>query len=162
MIPNLQDLRKEIDDIDEQMTALFEKRMAIAEQVARFKIENKKPVFDRNRELEKLQSVSEKAHSNFNRCGIQELYQQIMSISRKRQYQLLQEHGIFQKNLFTPVEKLEKENVSVVFQGVEGAYSHAAMRCFFGSSIRSYHVDTWKDAMEEIKHGRALYAVLPI
>ena len=44
MIPNLQDLRKEIDDIDEQMTALFEKRMAIAEQVARFKIENKKPV----------------------------------------------------------------------------------------------------------------------
>ena len=118
MIPNLKDLRKEIDDIDEQITSLFEKRMAIAEQVALFKIENKKPVFDRNRELEKLQSVSEKAHSNFNRCGIQELYQQIMSISRKRQYQLLQEHGIFQKNLFTPVEKLEKENVSVVFQGV--------------------------------------------
>ena len=29
MMPDLQDLRKEIDDIDEQMTALFEKRMAI-------------------------------------------------------------------------------------------------------------------------------------
>ena len=162
MIPNLQDLRKEIDAIDDQMTSLFEKRMAIAEQVARFKIENEKPVFDRNRELEKLKSVSERTHSNFNSCGIQESYQQIMSISRKRQYQLIQEHGTFQKSLFTSVDKLEKENVTVVFQGVEGAYSHAAMCRFFGSSIQSYHVDTWKNAMEEIKHGRALYAVLPI
>lgn len=162
MIPDLQDLRKEIDAIDNQMTSLFEKRMEIAEQVARFKIENEKPVFDRTRELEKLKSVSQKTHSNFNRCGIQELYQQIMSISRKRQYQLLQEHGISQKSLFTPVDNLEKENVIVVFQGVEGAYSHAAMCRFFGNSIQSYHVDTWKDAMEEIKHGRARYAVLPI
>ena len=162
MIPNLQDLRKEIDAIDDQITSLFEKRMAIAEQVAQFKIENKKPVFDRSRELEKLKSVSERTHSKFNSCGIQELYQQIMSISRKRQYQLLQEHGTFQKSLFTSVDKLKKENVTVVFQGVEGAYSHAAMCRFFDSPIQSYHVDTWKDAMEEIKQGRALYAVLPI
>ena len=73
MIPNLQDLRKEIDAIDDQITSLFEKRMAIAEQVAQFKIENEKPVFDRSRELEKLKSVSERTHSKFNSCGIQEL-----------------------------------------------------------------------------------------
>ena len=66
MIPNLQDLRKEIDAIDDQITSLFEKRMAIAEQVAQFKIENEKPVFDRSRELEKLKSVSERTHSKFN------------------------------------------------------------------------------------------------
>lgn len=162
MIPDLHDLRKEIDDIDNQITALFEKRMTVAEQVAKFKIEHKKPIFDHIRELEKLKSVSKKAHNSFNRCGIQELYQQIMSISRKRQYQLLQEQDTSQKNLFTSVDKLEKENVTVVFQGVEGAYSHAAMCHFFGNQIQSYHVDTWKDAMEEIKHGRALYAVLPI
>lgn len=161
-MPDLQDLRKEIDNIDDQMTALFEKRMAIAEQVARFKIENTKPVFDYSREQEKLKSVSEKTHTNFNSCGIQELYQQIMSISRKRQYQLLQEYRIDDDCLFTPVEKLKKKNVTVVFQGVEGAYSHAAMCRFFDSDIHSYHVDTWKDAMEEIRHGHALYAVLPI
>ena len=49
-----------------------------------------------------------------------------------------------------------------MFQGVEGAYSHEAMCRFLDSPIQSYHVDTWKDAMEEIKQGRALYAVLPI
>ena len=36
------------------------------------------------------------------------------------------------------------------------------MRAFFGEEIFSYHVDTWKDAMEEIKKGNAMYAVLPI
>ena len=119
MMPDLQDLRKEIDAIDDQITSLFEKRMAIAEQVAQFKIENEKPVFDRSRELKKLKSVSERTHSKFNSCGIQELYQQIMSISRKRQYQLLQEHGTFQKSLFTSVDKLKKENVTVVFHPLE-------------------------------------------
>lgn len=159
---DLQKLRKEIDVIDNQIVELFEKRMSIAEQVANFKIETGKPVFDRAREQQKLQSLGEKTHTSFNHCGIQELYQQIMSISRKRQYQLLQEHGVEEKHIFTPVDALKKEGVTVVFQGVEGAYSHAAMKQFFGKNIDSYHVDTWKEAMEEIKQGKALYAVLPI
>lgn len=159
---DLQEMRKEIDVIDDQIVELFEKRMAIAENVARFKIETHKPVFDKAREQEKLQTLGAKAHSDFNCCGIQELYQQIMSISRKRQYQLLQEHAVEETSIFTPVDKLKKDHVTVVFQGVEGAYSHAAMQTFFGQQIHSFHVDTWKDAMEEIKAGNALYAVLPI
>lgn len=159
---DLQKMRKEIDQIDDQITALFEKRMSIAEDVANFKIETGKSVFDRSREQQKLQTVGAKTHTAFNSCGIQELYQHIMSISRKRQYQLLQENNVKQENPFTQIENLEKEGVTVVFQGVEGAYSHAAMHTFFGENIKSYHVASWKDAMEEIKKGNALYAVLPI
>ena len=160
---DLQEMRKEIDVIDDQIVKLFEKRMSIAEHVAKFKIENNKPVFDRNREEEKLEALGNKTHSAFNCCGIQELYQHIMSISRKRQYQLLQEHEQADTGEFQMVDALRKKDVTVVFQGVEGAYSHAAMNsCFFGEEIFSYHVDTWKDAMEEIKKGNAMYAVLPI
>lgn len=155
-------LRDEIDVIDNQIVELFEKRMAITENVARFKIETGKPVFDKTREEHKLQALDEKAHGSFNRRGVQELYQQIMSISRKRQYQLLSEHGVQEDIPFTPVDSLQKEGVTVVFQGVEGAYSHAAMNEFFKTDIKSYHVDTWREAMEEIKSGNALYAVLPI
>ena len=140
---DLQEMRKEIDIIDNQIVELFEKRRSIAENVARFKIETGKPVFDKTREQEKLHTLGEKAHSRFNSCGIQELYQQIMSISRKRQYQLLKEHQVQEENLFAPVDELEKDGVTVVFQGVEGAYSHAAMQEFFGEDISSYHVDTW-------------------
>lgn len=159
---DLQEMRKEIDVIDDQIVKLFEKRMSIAEDVAKFKIETQKPVFDRTREQEKLETLGQKTHSAFNCCGVQELYQHIMSISRKRQYQLLQESAPPETGEFRVVETLPKDKVSVVFQGVEGAYSHAAMYAFFGENIQSYHVDTWKDAMEEIKKGNAFYAVLPI
>ena len=54
---DLQEMRKEIDVIDDQIVKLFEKRMSIAEHVAKFKIENNKPVFDRNREEEKLEAL---------------------------------------------------------------------------------------------------------
>lgn len=161
-MPDLQELRKQIDEIDDAMVALFEKRMSIAEQVAKYKIETGKPVFDEAREQEKLQSLGEKTHTSFNCCGIQQLYQQIMSISRKRQYQLLQAYDPKDLAGFTPVAKLEKKDARVIYQGVEGAYSHAASMAFFGNEGNCRHVDTWKDAMEAIKNGSADYAVLPI
>lgn len=159
---DLTQLRKEIDDIDRQIVKLFEKRMAVSEKVARFKIETGKPVFDPVREKEKLNTLSHQAAGEFNSQGIYELYRQIMSISRKRQYQLIEEHQNNNDPLFSPVDALKKEGVTVVFQGVEGAYSYAAMNTFFGKNIKSFHVDTWKDAMEAIKNHEADFAVLPI
>ena len=155
-------MRDEIDVIDSEIVRLFEKRMKICENVAQFKIETGKPVFDKSREQDKLKTLGAKAGSEFNRCGVEELFQQIMSISRKRQYQLLQENGIEEPSDFTKIDFINKENVTVVYQGVEGAYSYGAMKTFFGEDVKNYHVATWKDAMEEIKCGRADYAVLPI
>lgn len=60
------------------------------------------------------------------------------------------------------VEALPLTGVNVVFQGVEGAYSYAAMRAYFSDAINSYHVKTFRDAMEEVASGKADYAVLPI
>lgn len=159
---DLTQLREEIDSIDDQIVRLFEERMAVSEKVARFKIETGKPVFDPEREKQKLNSLSRQATGEFNSRGVYELYRQIMSISRKRQYQLISEQQDTKKPLFTPVDALKKEGVTVVFQGVEGAYSYAAMNVFFGKNIRSFHVDTWKDAMEAIKSQKADFAVLPI
>ena len=159
---DLTQLREEIDSIDDQIVRLFEERMAVSEKVARFKIETGEPVFDPEREKQKLSSLSRQATGEFNSRGVYELYRQIMSISRKRQYQLISEQQDTKKPLFTPVDALKKEGVTVVFQGVEGAYSYAAMNTFFGKDIRSFHVDTWKDAMEAIKNREADFAVLPI
>ena len=80
-------------------------------------------------------------------------------MSRKLQYQLLEENGVAGRLPFIGVDELEKENVRVVFQGVEGAYSQAAMQQYFGDKITSFHVEHWRDAIAE---GAADYAVLPI
>ena len=159
---NLLELRDEIDVIDKQIVALYQQRMQIAGEVAEYKIETGKKVFDKDREMEKLATLSALGDSAFNRHGIRELFEQIMSMSRKRQYQLLTAHGMYEKPDFTEVESLDYHNARIVFQGTEGAYSQLALREYFGEQTDSYHVETWRDAMEAIKNGEADYAVLPI
>lgn len=159
---DLAGLREQIDAIDSQIVGLYEKRMDISRQVAEYKIETGKKVFDKIREEEKLRSVKALTHNEFNSHGIEELFEQIMSMSRKLQYRLLAENGSVGKLPFIGVDKLEMENVRVVFQGAEGAYSQAAMMQYFGEQINSFHVETFRDAMMAIEEGSADFAVLPI
>ncbi len=155
-------LREQIDGIDAQIAALYEKRMEISGKVAEYKIETGKKVFDKQREEEKLSHLRTLVDGDFNKNGITELFELIMSISRKRQYQLLTEKGAIGRLPFIGVEELEKGKARVVFQGAEGAYSQAAMMQYFGEQINSFHVDTFRDACVAIDEGSADYAVLPI
>ena len=159
---DLGELRQGIDEIDRQIVELYERRMEISRQVAEYKIGTGKKVFDKVREEEKLRSVRAMAHNAFNSHGIEELFEQIMSMSRKLQYQLLTERGSLGRLPFIGVDNLETEKARVVFQGAEGAYSQAAMEMFFGSQASSFHVDTFRDAMMAIDEGSADFAVLPI
>ena len=159
---DLIELRQEIDEIDQQMVKLFEKRMGVSAEVARYKIANGKKVFDKEREHEKLTKLKAMAHNDFNRHGVEELFQQIMSMSRKLQYELLEQNGASGRLPFIEVDDIDRKNIRVVYQGVEGAYSHAAMRAYFGDDVNCFHVRTFRDAMEAIAEGSADYAVLPI
>lgn len=155
-------LRGQIDEIDKEIVSLYERRMKISEQVAEYKIETGKKVFDRQREKEKLAVLKSLADNDFNRHGIVELFEQIMSMSRKLQYQMLTDRGALGKLPFIGVDKLDTEKARVVFQGADGAYSQAAMTQYFGEQISSFHVDTFRDAMIAIDEGSADFAVLPI
>ena len=155
-------LRDEIDKIDNEIVSLYEKRMKIAEGVARYKIATGKKVFDREREVSKLKTLSAKASSEFTKVGIIELFEHIMAVSRKKQYQLLTESGLVEVPELEGVNDFVVPNARIVFQGVEGAYSQQAMTEYFGKDCDSFHVETWKDAMEAIKNNQADFAVLPI
>ncbi len=159
---DLTELREQIDEIDSRIVALYERRMEISREVAEYKLATGKKILDRQREQEKLAKVRALAHNEFNSKGIGELFEQIMSMSRKLQYQLLTERGSLDRLPFIGVDSLETENARVVFQGAEGAYSQAAMVQYFGRSVNSFHVDTFRDAMNAIEEGGADFAVLPI
>ena len=159
---DLQELRRKIDEIDSQIVSLYEQRMDISKEVAEYKIETGKKVFDKVREEEKLRAVKALTHNEFNSLGVEELFEQIMSMSRKLQYRLLTEKGSAGRLPFIGVDTLDTGNARVVFQGAEGAYSQAAMVKYFGEHVNSFHVDTFRDAMIAIDEGSADYAVLPI
>ncbi len=159
---DLSKLRQDIDRIDRQIVELFEERMSVSHQVAEYKIANGKKVLDRARELEKLETLGNLTNDSFNRHGIQELFQQIMAMSRKLQYQLLAEEGVSGNLPFTRIDHIDRKHCRVVYQGVEGAYAHEATLQYFGKDDNAFHVPTWQDCMEAIKEGVADYAVLPI
>lgn len=158
----LEELRVQLDEIDDQITELFQRRMEVCKEVGEYKVKNGRKVFDRQRENEKLADVASKVEGDFNKKGIQELYQQLMSMSRKLQYKQLVEAGALGRLPFIRVDELDKKNARVVFQGTEGAYGQAAMKQYFGEDVNSFHVNTFREAMEAIEEGSADYAVLPI
>ena len=159
---DLSQLRQQIDTIDRQIVDLYEKRMDVSRQVAEYKIETGKKVFDKQREQEKIAGVKALTHNDLNSHGVEELFEQIMSMSRKLQYQLLAAHGSEGRLPFIGVDELETECARVVYQGAEGSYSQAAMRKFFGENVNAFHVESFRDAMSAIDEGSADFAVLPI
>lgn len=159
---SLQELRKQLDEIDAQIVDLYQKRMDVCGKVGEYKVATGKKVFDKQREKEKLSSVTEGVTDPFYKKGLTELYEQLMSMSRKLQYQLLTKRGAMGRLPFIKVDELDMEEARIVFQGTEGAYSQAAMKKYFGDDITGFRVETFRDAMEAIEEGYADFAVLPI
>ena len=159
---DLNKIREEIDQIDSQIVALYEERMQRTTEVADYKISVGKPVLDKQLEMEKMETVKSLVQNKENQYGVGELFEQIMAMSRKRQYQLLNQHGQGREFGFRLVEELPFRTKKVVYQGVEGAYSQIAMEAYFGTDVSGYPVESWRGAMEAIQAGEADYAVLPI
>ncbi len=163
-------LRNEIDSIDEQIVALFEKRMAVSEDVAQYKRKIGKAVLDSGREAEKIQKVRALAHSDFNAQGVQALFNQLMTISRMRQYTILSGQSDDYSG-FTSVDGVPGPGIlrvpcapgtKVAYSGVAGAYAHQAMLGYFGEDVDAFNVPSFQACMDAIKHGEARYGVLPI
>lgn len=120
----LSEIRKDIDAIDRQIVDLYEKRMELTTQVADYKISTGKQVFDADREMQKLSSVENLAHSEFTRQGVHELFEHIMTMSRKKQYQLLTEHGITAETGFMITADDVSATKAAVLSSAEAVSAH--------------------------------------
>lgn len=80
----IENLRQEIDHIDDELVSLFVKRMEIARQVAEYKKEKNLPIYAPAREREKLLDVAEKAGPEM-KDYIHVLYSAIFEISKSYQ-----------------------------------------------------------------------------
>ncbi len=87
---DLKDIREEIDTIDKELYELFCKRLSLSEEVAEYKAKTGKPVFDPDREKQKLDKISEWCQDSFMEQAARELFSLIMSISKKKQYGILE------------------------------------------------------------------------
>lgn len=81
---DIKELRTEIDKIDGEMIALFEKRMDVAAKIAEYKRENGLPVLDEEREALKLREIMDGARPEYKNY-LAALYISIFDMSRRYQ-----------------------------------------------------------------------------
>ncbi len=153
--------RQKIDEIDSQIVQLFEERMKVANEVAKYKMETGKPVYDKKREDAKLEKLGSLSHGEFNERAVKELFSQIMSISRKYQYGVLSH-----TDDVTDFKKVDSvftdKNAKVYYFGVPGTHTQQAMEDVFGREVNGVSCQSFQGVMEAVEQGEADYGVLPI
>jgi chorismate mutase/prephenate dehydratase len=81
---DLQEIRTQLNGIDDQMLSLFCRRMALVKDVAAYKIEHHLPVLDANREQAIIDRVSQAAGEEMGGYA-RVLFQTLMALSRDYQ-----------------------------------------------------------------------------
>lgn len=162
----LDELRQSIDQIDQELVRLFERRMAVTEQVGRYKQEIGMPVLDAAREREVLAKKVDLLSDPALQSDVVRLYENIMAISRRQQRGLVlegQENPDFSK-IMGDIARAGAPipDPRVVYQGEPGAYSEMAAVDFFGEDVNALGLEQFEDVFLALKEGRADYAVVPI
>ena len=159
----LTQIRQEIDEIDDKLVKLFEQRMKCAAEVAENKRGTGKAIYDPEREKEKIAVLTGKEKEPFMKKAAEEIFLQLMSISRRYQYSILSEEDQYIQKNFVEVDHLDiNEDTKVVYQGIPGAYQEEAMVKYFGENVKNFSVPEFEDVVKKLDAGEADYGVLPI
>ena len=158
----LTDLRKEIDNVDQQLVDLFSQRMALSQQVADYKKENNLPIYVPAREREKLKEVAKQAGENAPYARV--LYSTIFELSRGCQ---AMRNGsvspLYEKitKAIAETPQLFPQSPMVACQGVEGSYAQIACEKFFQNPDIMYF-KSFDSVFHAIEQGLCRYGILPI
>ena len=159
----IQELRNEIDKVDDQLVKLFVERMNLSAKIADYKKENKLPIYVPSREREKLQEVGKQAGQemdNYTRV----LYSMIFELSRSYQNKRNMLTTPLHDTIVDSIEntpKLFPQSPMVACQGVEGAYAQIACEKMFKSPMIMYFKN-FEGIFNAIDKGLCQYGILPI
>lgn len=160
---DLEQLRKEIDAIDGEITDLFIRRMKLCGEVARYKKENGLAVMSQGREREILRRVSVQAGEEMDSYA-RILFATLFDLSRSYQEMLMTDAshvaGEIAASLANTPKMLPKTAV-VACQGVEGGYTQQACDKVFSFADIMYFRN-WEGVFSAVQKGLCRYGILPI
>ena len=135
----LNDLRKEIDSIDEKIVGLVSERARHAQKIGQAKRATSKDVLDPGRERTVMERVRAANEGPLADPAVEAIFREIVSACRASQ-----------------------QPVSAAFLGPAGTFSHVAATRQFGSTADYHAVDTIADVFKAAETGRVRYGVVPI
>jgi chorismate mutase/prephenate dehydratase len=135
----LHDLRKEIDQIDEQILQLLNRRAELAQQIGNMKMRSRTQFFTPEREQQIYHRLSQLNRGPLSNQQIRAIFREIISAARA----------------------LEKPLV-IAYWGPPGTFSHQAGVTKFGTSCEFVPVDSIQDVFHEVERSSADYGVVPV
>ena len=138
---NLNQIRDEIDSVDQQLQQLINRRASLAEAVAKAKFAaEENPMFYRpEREAQVLRRVMERNEGPISDVTMARLFREIMSACLA----------------------LEAPQ-SIAFLGPEGTYTHSAVLKHFGQDALIRPLPTIDEVFREVEAGSAHYGLVPV
>ena len=136
----LTEYRDQINEIDDQILSLLQKRADISKQVGAIKAETGvASVYVPHRHKQVIERLKAQNQGTFPEDALEAIWREILSASRSLQ-----------------------ESERVAFLGPVGSFGHLAARCHFGASTELIPVRPQVDIFTEVESGRADYGVVAI
>jgi chorismate mutase/prephenate dehydratase len=135
----LDELRKQIDDVDRELVALLNRRAEIVVQVGKLKNVDGTPVYAPDREKRVLEKIKLANKGPLPDKTLLAIYRELMSGSLA----------------------LEKP-LRIAYLGPQGSYSHLAATGKFGQSVEYEPVMQIRSVFDEVSHEHADFGVVPI
>jgi chorismate mutase/prephenate dehydratase len=136
---SIQDLRRQIDAIDDQLLDLLSRRARLAQEVGHSKSRTSAQFFAPEREQQILRRLFERNPGPLPREAVGAIFREIISASLALE-----------------------ERLQIAYLGPAGTFSHRAALSKFGASSEPKPVDTIPDVFTEVERGRAHYGVVPV
>ncbi len=158
----LSEIRSKIDEVDDQLLALFLERMALSEEVAAYKNEHHLPILNKAREREILAKVTQKAGDKERYAY--HLYSTLFELARSRQAELISAPTKVAQRVKAALasnSEVFPQTGMVACQGVEGANSQVACDRLLPRGNIVY-VKSFGAVVSAVESGLCKFGVLPI
>lgn len=136
---SLEELRRQIDAIDEQLVEMLNQRARVVIEIGRLKSAGGAPIYAPDREKQVLEKIRAANRGPLPDKTLAAIYRELMS-------------GSF---------ALEKP-LRIAYLGPEGSYSHLAATGKFGASVEYEPVTDIRGVFEEVSREHADFGVVPI
>ncbi|MBS9436646.1 bifunctional chorismate mutase/prephenate dehydratase [Photorhabdus noenieputensis] len=153
---NLLKIREKVSELDLKLLILLAERRQLAFDIAQTKLQDNRPIRDKDRERELL-DVLVKTGKNYGLDGfyITRLFQTIIEDSVLTQQALLQQH----------LNQTPQDSARIAFLGPRGSYSHIAARQYAArhfNQLIECSCHKFQDIFSLVETGQADYGMLPI
>ncbi|MFZ2540596.1 MAG: prephenate dehydratase [Gallionella sp.] len=137
MSEKLEQLRKQVDSLDDELLKLFNQRARLAQQIGHLKEDGK--IFRPEREAQVLKRLQGSNSGPLSNSAVTQLFIEVMSQCRALEAPL-----------------------TVAYLGPEGTFSELATLKRFGSAVHGYPCASIDEVFREVENGAAHYGMVPV